>query len=132
RTAEAPQTMAIAALRYAAEDGAVAGRDLLGDEPQPGREVAAFGEGIAGADRGHRRAGDDRPDFGHAHQPLTTGILARHRFDLARQALNPFIEAPPIVRSPSMMRAIRGDASWQGQARSRGNSMRKERCPCCT
>jgi len=33
--------VAIAALRYLAEDGAVAGRDLLGDEPQPGGEVAA-------------------------------------------------------------------------------------------
>jgi len=30
--------------------------------------------------RSHRRAGDDRPDSGHAHQPLTTGSLARHRF----------------------------------------------------
>src|SRR5215470_8740536 len=34
--------VAIAALRYLAEEGAVAGRDLLGDEPQPGGEVAAF------------------------------------------------------------------------------------------
>ena len=33
--------VAIAALRYLAEDGAVAGRDLLGDEPQLGGEVAA-------------------------------------------------------------------------------------------
>src|SRR5262249_10463695 len=42
--------VAIAALRYLAEDGAVAGRDLLGDEPQPSGEVAAFRERIAGAD----------------------------------------------------------------------------------
>src|SRR5215468_1712629 len=76
--------VAIAALRYLAEDGAVAGRDLLGDEPQPGGEVAAFRERIAGADRGHCCASDDWPDPGHAHQPLTTDILACHRFNLAR------------------------------------------------
>src|SRR4029453_2002641 len=34
--------IAIAALRYAAEDGAPAGRDFLGDEPQPGCALAAF------------------------------------------------------------------------------------------
>src|SRR6185503_14722529 len=31
----------VAALGYLAEDGAVAGRDLLGDEPQPGGEPCA-------------------------------------------------------------------------------------------
>ena len=31
----------VTSLRYLAEDGAVAGRDLLGDEPQPGGEVPA-------------------------------------------------------------------------------------------
>lgn len=31
----------------------------------------AIHEGIPGADRGHCRAGDDRPDSGHAHQPLS-------------------------------------------------------------
>jgi len=31
---------------------------------------------------------------------LTTGILACHGFDLARQAVNPFIEAPPIGGEP--------------------------------
>ena len=36
--------VAIAAFRYLAEDGAVAGRGLLGDEPQPGGEVAAYGD----------------------------------------------------------------------------------------
>ena len=83
-----------------AHDGAVAGRDLLGHEPQPGGEVAAFGEAIAGADRGHCCASDDWPDPGHAHQPLTTDILACHRFNLARQALDPFIEAPPVGGEP--------------------------------
>jgi hypothetical protein len=43
---------------------------------------------------------DDRPDPWHTHQSLTAGILARHLFDLARQVLNPFIEATPIVCKP--------------------------------
>jgi hypothetical protein len=30
--------------------------------------------------RGHHRAGEDRPNTGHAHQPLATGILARESF----------------------------------------------------
>jgi hypothetical protein len=37
---------------------------------------------------------------GHAHQPLTTGSLARHRFDLVRQALDAFIEPPSVVGEP--------------------------------
>src|SRR6266478_3730492 len=75
--------VAIAALGYLAEDGAVAGRDLLGDEAQPSGEVAAFRERIAGADCGHHRTGDDRPDPRHAHQPLAAGIPARKNLDLA-------------------------------------------------
>src|SRR6266404_1340708 len=43
--------IAIAALRYAAEDRAVAGRQLFRHEPEPCAEVAAFRERIAGADR---------------------------------------------------------------------------------
>src|SRR5262244_4327943 len=57
RLHEQDPQVAIAALGYLAEDGAVAGRYLLGDEPQPGGEVAAFRERIAGADCGHHRAG---------------------------------------------------------------------------
>src|SRR5713226_162811 len=38
--------------------------------PQPSGEVAAFGERIPIANRGHHRAGDDRPDPRHAHQSL--------------------------------------------------------------
>ena len=38
---------------YLAEDGAVASRDLLRHETQPGGEVTAFGERISVADRGH-------------------------------------------------------------------------------
>src|SRR5262245_35218004 len=48
--------IAVAAFRYFAEDGAVAGRDLLGDQPQPSSEVAAFREGIPSADRSYHRA----------------------------------------------------------------------------
>src|SRR5215510_6563566 len=39
RLDEQDTQVAIAALGYLAEDGAVAGRDLLGDEPQPGGEA---------------------------------------------------------------------------------------------
>jgi len=43
--------VAIATLRYLAENGAIPSRDLLGDEPQPSGEVAAFGERIPIANR---------------------------------------------------------------------------------
>ena len=76
--------VAVAALRYLAEDRAVPGRHLLREQAQPGGEVAAFGERISTADRGHHRAGDDWTDAGHAHQPLAAGVLARDGFDLAR------------------------------------------------
>src|ERR1700745_4512702 len=79
---EYPQ-VAIAAPRYAAEDGAIAGRDLLGNEAQPGGKVSAFDEVIAGADCSHHGAGDDWPDPGDTHQPLTPGVLSGHGFDLA-------------------------------------------------
>src|SRR5258706_11670248 len=84
--------IAIATPGYLAEDGTVAGRYLLGNEPQPGGKVATLGEHIPGADRGHHRAGDYRPNPGHAHQPLATGILARDGFDLVRQTLDPLVE----------------------------------------
>src|SRR5215469_10535693 len=64
----------VTSLRYLAEDGAVAGRDLLGHKAQPGGEVAAFSEGLAGADRGYHGAGDDRADAGNTHQSLTASI----------------------------------------------------------
>src|SRR5262245_65737263 len=60
--------VAIAAFRYLAKDGAVAGRDLPGDEPQPGGEVAALRERITTADRSYDCAGDDRPDPWYTHQ----------------------------------------------------------------
>ena len=76
--------VAITSLRYLAEDGAVAGRDLLRHEAQPGGEVAAFGERIAGADRGHHSARDDRSDAWNAHQPL-----ARRRPVAPRAVISP-------------------------------------------
>jgi AcrB/AcrD/AcrF family len=75
--------VAIAALRYLAKNRAVARRELFGDKTQPGGEVAALGERIPGAHRRHHRAGDDRPDPRHAHQPLAIGILVRKCADLA-------------------------------------------------
>src|SRR5262249_31668537 len=69
--------VAIAALRYLAEDRTIPSRDLLGDEPQPSGEVAAFGERIPFANGSHDCTGDDRPNPRHAHQPLATGISAR-------------------------------------------------------
>src|SRR5215469_4025665 len=74
--------VAIAALGYLAKDGAASRRELFGDKTQPGGEVAALGERISGTDGRYRRAGDDRPDAGHAHQPLAAAIPARKRFDL--------------------------------------------------
>src|SRR6266566_1095705 len=88
RLDEQDAQVAIATLRYLAEDRAIPSRDLLGDEPQPSGEVAAFCERIAIANGSHHRAGDDRPDPRHAHQPLATGISAGDGFDLARQALD--------------------------------------------
>src|SRR5262249_61319095 len=88
--------IAIAALGYLAQNRAVTGRHLSRDEPQPGGKVAAFGKGITSTDRGYHRAGDDRPNAGHAHQPLATRILARDRFDLVRQVRDPLIEPAPV------------------------------------
>src|SRR5258708_31447469 len=98
RLNEQDPQVAIAALRYLAEDRVVFRRELFGDKTQPGGEVAALGERIPGADRRHHRAGDNRPDTRHAHQPLATGILARKASDLAPQAFDPLIPPPPVAR----------------------------------
>src|SRR5690349_16108358 len=84
RLHEQDPQVAIAAFRYLAEDGAVASRDLLGDEPQPGGEVAAFRERVTSAYRSYHRAGDDRPNPRHAHQAFTAGIPACKNLDLTR------------------------------------------------
>ena len=96
RLHEQKPQVAIAAPGYLAEDGTVAGRYLLGNEPQLGGKVSPLREHIPGADRGHHRAGDDRPNPGPAHQPLAAGILARDGFDLVRQTLDPLVEPAPV------------------------------------
>src|SRR6516165_5681743 len=127
--------VATAAFRYLAEDGAVAGRDLLGDEPQPGGEVAAFRERIAGADCGHHRAGDDWPNPRHAHQAFTADIPTCKSLDLARQTLDALIEPAPVagqvLEHPHHARrqdiAGHGENAWQlsaqeAQALPHGNA----------
>src|SRR6266481_258737 len=104
--------IAIAALRYAAEDRAVAGRQLFRHEPEPGAEVAAFRERIAGADRGHHRARDDRADAGDRHQSLAAFVLTSQRFDLAGEAPNARVQAAPVCRQlfEDAQHATRSDA----------------------
>jgi hypothetical protein len=82
RLHEQDPQVAIAALGYLAQDRTIAGRHLPWDEPQPGGEVPTFGEGITSPDRGHHRAGDDRPNAGHAHQPLAAGVRIGQNADL--------------------------------------------------
>src|SRR5262245_4983347 len=88
--------IAIAAFRYLAKDGAIAGRDLLWDKTQPSSEVAAFGKRINCADCRHDRAGDERSDPGNAHQSLTAAITAGKNHELARPTLDPLIEPAPV------------------------------------
>src|SRR6202045_1853451 len=75
--------VAIAAPGDFAEDRAVSRRDLLGHQSEPGAEVAAFGEYVSSADRGHHGPRNDRPDARHRHQPRTCLILTGQCFDLA-------------------------------------------------
>src|SRR6267142_4063320 len=79
----------IATPGYLAEDGTVAGRYLFWNEPQPGGKVATLREHIPGADRGHHRAGDHRPNPGHAtlrggsNRPSSSDFI----FDPSRSAI---------------------------------------------
>ena len=73
--------VAVAAFRYLAKDRAVSSGDLPLNEAQPGSEVAAFGEHIAGANRSYHRTGDDWPDAGHRHQPFAATVLAGQLLD---------------------------------------------------
>src|SRR5262245_45830825 len=84
--------IAIASLRYAAEDCSVSGRDLFRYQPKPRAKVAAFRERISSADRGHHSTRDDRPNAGYGHQPLAALILPRQCFDFAGYALDALIE----------------------------------------
>src|SRR4029077_7070210 len=76
--------VAITSFRYLAEDSAVASRDLLRHETQPGGEVTAFGERISIADRGDQGAGDHRSHAWNADQSLAPRVLPRKGCDLAR------------------------------------------------
>src|SRR5262245_33717389 len=82
RLHEQDAQVAITALGYLAQDRAVTGRHLSWDEAQPGGEVTALIEGVSSADRGYHRAGDDRPNAGHAHQPLAATVRAGQNSDL--------------------------------------------------
>src|SRR6266496_4992067 len=117
RLDEQDPQVAIATLRYLAEDRAIPSRDLLGDEPQPSGEVAALGKRIPIANRSHHRAGDDRPDPRHAHQPLTTDISVGDGFDLARQGLDARIEPAPVASQvlDDVHHAWRQDIGGRGQ-----------------
>jgi hypothetical protein len=70
---------------------------LFRDQPEPGAEVAAFGEHVSGADRGHHRARDDGADAGDRHQPLAVLILTGERFNLAGEAVDARIEPAPVA-----------------------------------
>ena len=109
--------VAVTALRDLAQDRAIAGGDLLGHEPEPGGEVAALGEGVSRTDRGHHRTGDDRPETGHAHQPLAANILVRDRSNLVRQGLDALIEPTPIARQvlDEVRHAWRHDIGGSGE-----------------
>jgi hypothetical protein len=80
---------------------------------------------IACADGGHHRAGEDRSNAGHAHQPFATGILARDGFDLVRQTFDPLIEPAPVAGQIFGNADVRGDRTSGGMARMRGSSARK-------
>ena len=72
----------VAALGDAAELGAIAGRLLLGDETEPGGEVASLLEAAAGTDRCHHRAGDDWADTRHGHQALAGRVVLGEALNL--------------------------------------------------
>src|SRR5262249_25136926 len=63
----------------------------------PSLEVATFGERLAGADRGHHGARDNRSDTGNAHQPFAAGVLGCDGCYLIGQVLDTLIEAAPIL-----------------------------------
>ena len=125
--------VAITTLRYLAQDGAVPGRDLLGNEAKPCGKVSSFGEAIASPDRRDHGAGDDRSDARDAHQPFAPGVLPRKGGRSRRISCS--IRSSSRRQSsakPSMMRTMRGDSTSGGVARIRGSSARKNRYPCRT
>ncbi len=89
--------MPVAALRDAAEDGAVAGRHLPRHETEPSREVAPAPECRSVADRRRHGARRQRPDAGNAHQPLASLVAGGQGLDLGRQIVDTGIEMPPVT-----------------------------------
>src|SRR5262252_4418312 len=87
----------VAAFGNPAQDGAIAGGDLLGDETKPGTEVAALGEGVTGSDGGNRDAGDDGADAWHRHQALTGRVVLSKQLDLKGNTVDALIQPPPVA-----------------------------------
>lgn len=65
---EGPQ-IGITAFTDAQEAGLAAGRGLLRDQAQPGRQLPAMGEGLDVADGGEQGGGNERADAGNLGQP---------------------------------------------------------------
>src|SRR5262249_54480157 len=80
-----------------AEDGAIAGGDLLWYEAEPDAEVAPLGEDITGSDGGNRGAEDDGTDARYRHQALTGRVLLSKQLDLAGDSVDALIETLPVA-----------------------------------
>jgi hypothetical protein len=121
--------VAIAAFRYPAEDRAVPGRDLLGDESQPGGEVAAFvnaSPAPIAATVALEMIGPIPGTLINRSQPASR--RARTSISLDKLSIRSSSRRQSPARS-SMTRRMRGDRASQGVARMRGNSARKKRKP---
>src|SRR6185437_16471494 len=90
--------VAIAALGYPAQDGAVPGGHLSRYKPEPSGKVAALRKRLARTDRSDHRAGDDRANAGHAHQPLAGAVSVGQGLDLGRELVDATVEPTPVVR----------------------------------
>src|SRR6516225_1095961 len=88
--------IAVTALRYLAEDGAIARGDLFGHQAEPSRKVAAFGKDLAGSDCGYHSAGDNRANARDAHQSLAARVLPGQSCNVSRQLINALVEPAPV------------------------------------
>ena len=88
--------IAIAPLRYAAENRPAAGRYLFWYKAEPRCEVSTFGECIAGPDRGDHCARYNRSDAWRTHQSTAVFILLDERFNLCSGRRHPRIEIAPV------------------------------------
>ena len=86
----------VAALGDLAEDGAIAGQLLSRHQTEPGTEVAALLEAGTVANGGDDRAGNDRANARHRHQPLAALVLFGQRLDLGGDGLDALVEPPPV------------------------------------